>query len=183
MRFLVELEARIVRWTRMVAFAGLAGLLVVSGATMIDVGLRWLANRPIKGLIDITELAVAIVLAACFPLVVAQRQNIAIRFLGRGLGTGATRWLDAFGSALLFVFVALIAWQLVVYTVELAESHRTTWLLRIPVTPYWAIAAAIVALCVPVQAVAAAADIARAITGAPPAREGAPADEGGESAP
>jgi TRAP-type C4-dicarboxylate transport system permease small subunit len=183
MRALVALEARIVRWTRAIALFGLAALLVVSGATMLDVALRWLLNRPIKGLIDITELAVAIVLAACLPVVVAQRQNITIRFLGRGLGPRATRWLDAFGSAVLFVFVTLIAWQLAVYTVELAQSNRTTWLLRIPVTPYWAVATAICALCVPVQAVATVADVARAIVGAPPAREGAPAPEGGEVPP
>ena len=38
-------------------------------------------------------------------------------------------------------------------------------------TPYWAVATAVVMLCIPVQAIAFVADVARAITGAPPARE------------
>lgn len=167
MAALVALEARLVRWARMIALAGFAGLLVVAGATMLDVVLRWLFNRPIKGLIDVTELAVVVVLAACFPVVIAQRGNITIRFLGAAAGPRVARWLDAFGSLALLAFVALVSWQLVAYTAELAASGRTTWLLRLPVTPSWAVATAIVALCVPVQAVAAAADVARALGRAP----------------
>jgi TRAP-type C4-dicarboxylate transport system permease small subunit len=171
MKFLLELEARAVRWTRLVALIGALGLLFQSLATLADVTLRWGFNAPIAGLNDIIGLAVAIVLAACFPIVVAQRQNITIRFLAAAVGPRVARWLDAAGSLATLAFVSVIAWQLVVYTGELAASGRTTWLLRIPVTPYWAVATAVVLLCIPVQAIAFAADVARAVTGAPPARE------------
>jgi hypothetical protein len=50
----------------------------------------------------------------------------------------------------------------------MAESGRTTWHLRIPVAPYWWVATALAALCVPAQAIAFVADVVRAITGAPP---------------
>ena len=174
MSLVFRLESRIVRWTRAIAVVGFVGLLVVSLLTMLDVLLRWIANAPIKGLNDINGLAIAIVIASCLPLVVAQRQNISIRFLGEVAGAGASRWLDAFGSGALLAFVALIGWQLVVYTSGLAESGRTTWHLRIPVTPYWSFATGVVLLCIPAQAIAFVADVVRAVTGAPGAREGDP---------
>src|SRR5688500_16159156 len=114
---------------------------------MLDVLLRWIANAPIKGLHDINGLAIAIVIASCFPLVVAERRNISIRFLGEALGAGASRWLEALGSAALLAFVAAIGWQLALYTLGLAESGRTTWHLRLPVTPAWTVATAVVLLC------------------------------------
>jgi TRAP-type C4-dicarboxylate transport system permease small subunit len=171
-----RLESRIIRATRALAIVGFCALLVISLATMADVALRWLANAPIKGLTDIQGLAVAIVIASCLPLVVAQRQNISIRFLGEALGPAASRWLDAFGSLALLAFVGFIAWQLALYTAGMAESGRTTWHLRIPVTPCWSVATLLVALCVPAQAIAFVADVVRAITGTPPRAEEAAED-------
>ena len=171
MSLVFQLESRIIRATRALAIVGFVVLLLISLTTMLDVALRWLANSPIKGLTDIQGLAVAIVIGSCLPLVVAQRQNISIRFLGDALGPAASRWLDAFGSAALLVFVALIAWQLGRHTAGMAESGRTTWHLRIPVTPYWSAATLLVALCVPAQTIAFVADVVRAITGAPPRAE------------
>jgi TRAP-type C4-dicarboxylate transport system permease small subunit len=160
-----RLEERIGRWTRAIAVAGFIGLLGVALATTVDVLLRWIAHAPIKGLNDINGLAVAIVIASCLPLVIAERQNISIRFLGDALGAAPSRWLEALGSAALLVFVALVGWQLVLHTAGMAESGRTTWHLRIPVTPYWSVATAIVLLCIPAQTIAFAADVARAIEG------------------
>ena len=182
MRFVFELERRIIRATRALAIVGFVVLLVASLTTMLDVALRWVANAPIKGLSDFEALAVAIVIASCLPLVVAQRQNISIRFLGDALGPAASRWLDAFGALALLAFVTLIAWQLALYTAGMAESGRTTWHLRISVTPYWSAATLLVALCVPAQAIAFVADAVRAITGAPPRAEEVAEDADGASA-
>lgn len=165
MGLVFRLESRIIRWTRAIAALGCGALLVVALGTMLDVLSRWIANAPIRGLHDINGLAIAIVIAACFPLVVAERRNISIRFLGDALGRGAGRWLEALGSAALLAFVVAIAWQLTMYTLGIAESGRTTWHLRLPVTPWWSIATAIVLLCIPAQAIAFAADVARAIEG------------------
>ena len=165
MGLVFRLEERIGRWTRAIAVAGFLGLLLVALGTTVDVLLRWIANAPIKGLNDINGLVVAIVIASCLPLVIAERQNISIRFLGDALGAKPSSWLEALGSAALLAFVGLVGWQLVLHTMGMAESGRTTWHLRIPVTPWWSVATAIVLLCVPAQAIAFAADVARAIEG------------------
>ena len=162
------IETRIAAWSRSIALLGVLALLVVSGSTLLDVLLRWVANSPITGLNDINALAVPVVIAACFPLVVAMRHNISIRLLGQAIGPATTRWLDVFGAALLLLFVILVGWQLVLYTLELFRSNRTTWQLLVPVTPTWAAATAIVLLCVPIQLAAFATDLARAVSGASP---------------
>src|SRR5262245_26893982 len=76
MSFVFDLESRIIRATRALAIVGFVMLLVLLLTKMVDVALRWLANAPLKGLSDFEALAVAIVIASCLPLVVAQRQNI-----------------------------------------------------------------------------------------------------------
>jgi TRAP-type C4-dicarboxylate transport system permease small subunit len=176
------MESRVIGATRALAIVGFVALLLVALTTMVDVALRWLASAPIKGLNDINGLAIAIVIGSCLPLVVARRQNISIRFLGEAAGPAAARWLDAFGSAVLLVFVSLVAWQLARHTAGMAESGRTTWHLRIPVTPYWSVATLLVALCIPAQTIALIADVGRAITGAPPRAEDVAEDADGATA-
>jgi TRAP-type C4-dicarboxylate transport system permease small subunit len=176
MNQLLRLEQLVVSGTRALAFCGFVGLMVMSISTTLDVLLRWLANIPIKGLFDIVSLAVVIVIATSFPVVIAQRQNITIRFLGDVIGPRTALWFDAVGSAALLVFITLVGWQMAVYAGELIESGRTTWQLRIHTGPYWSVAAGIVLLCIPIQTIAFVADIMRAITGAPRAREGGPDD-------
>jgi TRAP-type C4-dicarboxylate transport system permease small subunit len=160
---LLRAEQRLARWTSTLAFVGVIALLVVAGTTLVDVLLRWIANSPITGLNDINSLAAPIVIASCLPLVIAHRQNISIRLLGDALGRRPSRWLDAFGSVCLLVFIVLVAWQLTLYTAELSRANRTTWQLLIPVAPSWIAATLLVWLCVPIQAAACANDFAAAI--------------------
>lgn len=153
---------------RVVALVGVIGLMVQGGLTLADVLLRWLANAPIRGLEDINGLVITIVIASCFPIVVARRQNVSIKFLGKLLGAAGERWLEVLSSTALLVFLVLIGWQLIAFIEELAESGRTTWLLQWPVTPYWIVATAVYALCVPVQLAIVLADVAKAVLGKDP---------------
>ena len=68
-----RVEQGALAFARAVAFIGVLALLVVAGSTLCDVLLRWLFNQPIRGLNDINSLAVPVVIAACFPLVIATR--------------------------------------------------------------------------------------------------------------
>ena len=165
MQQLLRLQALIGRWTRAIATIGFVGLLLVALLTTVDVLLRWAAKMPIRGLMDINQLVFIIGVASCMPLVVAEKGNISIRFVGEKIGPRTAAWLDAFASAALLAFVAMIGWQLVVHTMEVMASKRTTWHLRIQVAPYWTIATALVLMCIPVQLVAFLIDLLHAVTG------------------
>lgn len=164
-----RLEAWITRSARVLASIGFLGLLLICMAVTVDILLRKFANAPIRGLGDFQELIGVVAVASCFPLVCAERGCISFRFLGTSLGERAALWFDAFGSALLLLFVALIGWQLTIYTGDLLQSGRTTSHLNMPVAPCWILATALTLLCIPVQLAALVQDVVRAVSNTAPA--------------
>jgi TRAP-type C4-dicarboxylate transport system permease small subunit len=143
----------ITRITRVISLIGLAGLLLFAGITVGEVLLRWLFNYPILGVSDVSSLVVTVAVASCFPLVFAERRSITVRIAGKLLGERVNSVFEAFGTLVTLGMFFLIAWQLFDYTVELAESDQTTWVVLWPMSPWYGIAAILMALCVPVLAV------------------------------
>jgi TRAP-type transport system small permease protein len=142
------------RISRFIALIGLAGLLMLASATVLDVFMRWLFNRPIIGLNDTHSLFTAIVIASCFPLCMNKGGNITIRFIGNISGPRVKNILDAFGNLVTFVIFALMTWQLWLYTDQLARDGENTWVLNWPVSPWWRVVTIIILICVPVTLVA-----------------------------
>jgi TRAP-type C4-dicarboxylate transport system permease small subunit len=159
-RLIERLEGATIRATRVIALIGLAALLILAIITMADVGMRWAFNQPITGVEDMAKLVVAIAIAASIPAVLASRQNITIRFVGRALGRHAELAFEILGALVVLVVMAGMAWQIQIYTDELAASGETTWLLALPVAPFWQIVSVLLFLCVPIQLVVIAGLIA-----------------------
>lgn len=164
-RLIHRLEGATIRATRVIALIGLAALLVLAIITMADVGMRWLFNQPITGVEDLAKLVVAIAIAASIPAVLASRQNITIRFIGRALGRRAELIFEIFGSIVVFVIMAGMAWQIRIYTDELRKTGETTWLLAIPVAPFWQVVSVLLFLSVPIQLVVIAGLLMTALRG------------------
>ena len=156
---------------RAAAAIGLVCLLVLSAAVLSDAFMRSVFNAPIFGLSDLSEIVTPVIVASCFPLALHNLQNITIRFLGRALPLRAGLIVELIGQTVALVILAGIAWQLGRYTAGLIEYGQYTWLLRIPVWPSWLLATAIMAVCVPVQALVLARIVAAL-------REGRPLDLG-----
>jgi TRAP-type C4-dicarboxylate transport system permease small subunit len=164
-RLIHRLEGATIRATRVIALIGLAALLILAIITMADVAMRWLFNQPITGVEDLAKLVVAIAIAASIPAVLASRQNITIRFIGRALGRRAELIFEIFGSILVLVVMAGMAWQIQIYTDELRTTGETTWLLAIPVAPFWQVVSVLLFLCVPIQLVVLAGLLVTALRG------------------
>ena len=141
------------RVSRAIALIGLAGLLLLASATVLDVFMRWLFNRPIVGLNDTYSLFTALVIASCFPLTIFNNGNITIRFIGNIIGPKTKAVLDCFGSLVTLVIFALMAWQLWLFTDQLARDGENTWVLNWPVSPWWRVVTIIILICVPVTIV------------------------------
>ncbi|MEQ8370026.1 MAG: TRAP transporter small permease [Alphaproteobacteria bacterium] len=156
-----SLSESVARATRVIALVGLLGLLVIAGATIIDVLMRWLFNAPLDGLSDIGELVIVLMVAACFPAAIAGRHHITIRFLGKVSGVRGREVLDMFGQLMTLAFFTVTAWQLVDYVVDLMGNGQTTWLIGLPLWPSWTVAALLIVLCVPVQLVIVAGQVVR----------------------
>jgi TRAP-type transport system small permease protein len=136
---------------RLCALFGMLALVAFVLMTIADVLMRWLFNSPINGVADTGPLIVAIVAAAFFPLSLAGRHHVSIGFLGSFLGARATAWLDAFASLVTWIFFILLAWQIIRYTVELRQLGQTTWVVQIPIAPWWVVVSVFLVVCVAVQ--------------------------------
>lgn len=136
---------------RLCALFGMLALVAFVLMTIADVLMRWLFNSPINGVADAGPLIVAIVAAAFFPFSLAGRHHVSIGFLGSLLGQRATAWLEAFASLVTAVFFVLLAWQIVRYTIELRQLGQTTWVVQIPIAPWWMVVSFFIVVCVAVQ--------------------------------
>jgi TRAP-type C4-dicarboxylate transport system permease small subunit len=162
---LARLHARVIYASQALSWAAVLTLLLVCGAVLVDVALRWTLDRPIHGLEDMTSLVITVAVAACFPAGFALRSNITVRTLGEAIGPRTLYWLNAFGQAVTLAFVALLAWQLVVYAGDVA--NRRSLIIGLPIEPAWYAAAAFVTLAALVQALLLAVELAAAWSGAP----------------
>jgi TRAP-type C4-dicarboxylate transport system permease small subunit len=141
------------RVSRAIALIGLAGLLVLALATVLDVLLRWIFNSPIVGLNDTYSLFAAVIIASSFPLCIAQRGNITIRFLGKFLGSRVSNLFETFGNFVTCGIFVLMAWQIWLYANQLLEDGETTWILNWPVSPWWRVITILILVNVPVTLV------------------------------
>lgn len=136
---------------RLCASFGMLALIAFVMMTIADALMRWLFNSPIDGVADTGPLIVAIVAASFFPLSLAGRHHVAMGLLGGLLGRRATAWLEAFASLVTWVFFILLAWQIVRYTIELRQLGQTTWVVQLPIAPWWAVVSLFLLVCIAVQ--------------------------------
>ena len=150
---------RILQVNRVLALIGFCGLLLLALMTSVDVLARWLLNMPLHGVNDLSAVALAVIIAACLPANLAERQNITVELVGNGLGGRSKACLDAFGSFATLVFVSLMAWRFVLYSQEIASSGQTTWVLKLPIAPAWWIATGFLILSIPTQLMVLGSDL------------------------
>lgn len=149
------------RSTRALSAIGLTALMSLAVLTLADGLLRWLANAPIDGARDLGGLAIAIAVTCCVPVGLMERSNITIRFIEGLAGKTVSNVFDVLASIAVGVVMVVIAWQFWLYAGKLARAHETTWVLQVPVAPYWYVVAAIFWIAVAVQAIVIAVDIGR----------------------
>lgn len=157
---LAGLERAALAGTRVLSIVGLIALMVLAFLTLANGLLRWLANQPIAGLVDVAGLAIALAVSCCLPVALIERGHIAFRFIST-VNPAAGRLLDLLAAiAVEFVLVA-IAYEFLAYAGTLAQSGETTYVLKLRVAPFWYAVDAIMWCAVLVQAVVIALDAAR----------------------
>jgi TRAP-type C4-dicarboxylate transport system permease small subunit len=164
--WLDRLESRGVGVARFAALFGMIGLVGFVLMTNADVLMRWLFNSPLNYIADVAPLVMAIVVAALFPFAIAARYHVTIELLGGLIGRRAQAWLEVFAALVGVVFFALVAWQIVLFTIDLHVRGQTTWVMQIPSAPWWVVASVFMVLCVLVQLIVLVVQFRRAATGA-----------------
>ena len=160
---------RIERWlfifSRWVALCGLSILLLLALFIIVDIVMRWFLNTPYEGVGDIYRELLPIIISSCFPIGVLQHRHVTIRFLGKSLGPHWEAYFNLFGGILFLLFFSLIAWQFTLYTIELQAVGEYTWVIQIPLAPFWWFTTCVMASCVPLQALLVVSNFIRDVTG------------------
>ena len=160
-----RLERGLTVCTRWVALFGLIILLLFALLVMGDVTMRWLFRAPYEGVVDLSRVLLPVIISTCFPIALLQRQHITIRFLGRALGPRREAWLDLFGASALLLFFALVAWRFVIDTADMQAVGEYTWVIKLPMAPWWWVTTAVIASCVPLQGLIVISHLVQALTG------------------
>ncbi len=174
MEGLAATEAWCVALARRIALIAVAGMLILSLLTIVDVSLRYFFDLGITGLNEASELLMAAIIAACFPAGLATRNNISIDFLRRVVGPRLEPVMEAIGGLMILAFIILLTFRFVDHTERLAARHEITLVTGIPVAPFWWFVTGVLALCAVVQAVVLANQVgaaARSLATAPRGRQ------------
>jgi TRAP-type C4-dicarboxylate transport system permease small subunit len=115
-----------------VAGALIVGVVVI---TVYNVVGRWLFDAPLRGVVELTELAMVGIVYLGMAYAQQRDSHITVNLLYQRLGRRWRAAVDAFAAAVGVVVVALIAWRLYAYAEVLEAGGRTTASRRIPLYP------------------------------------------------
>lgn len=149
---LAALERTALLATRALSAVGLTALMALAVMTIADGLMRWIANQPIEGVRDLGGLAIALAIACCLPVVMIEKGNITIR-LAEAVSPTLGRILEVFAAALVCAVIAALTWQIWLYAAKMARAKETTFVLQIPVAPFWFGVSLILACAVIVQVI------------------------------
>jgi len=104
--------------------------------TFVDVVLRYVFNRPLRGAFEVTELMLLVLIFAGLPLVTHANEHVTMDLIDRFLGARARvlmkRLMEMVCAALMF----LLTWLMWIKATRIAGYGDTTDVLRILVGPF-----------------------------------------------
>jgi TRAP-type transport system small permease protein len=133
---LAGIESALTRLLRALAYLGGAVLMLLMLLIVYEVVMRYFFGRPFRGGYELTELAMALIVAFGLPYTAITRGHVSVDLLGRWLDRPAWRWLNVLvhltGAALL----ALVAWRAGLYALGSFRWGDITNMMRIPKHPF-----------------------------------------------
>jgi TRAP-type C4-dicarboxylate transport system permease small subunit len=120
-----------------------AGLHVLAGVTMValllwtvvDIVGRAFFDRPLRGTIELTELAVVILVYLGLARTEDRDKHISVDLLYGSLSVGAQLALRVFAGVVAFVVITTMTWRLWIFAGQLDAGGFETGALRLPLYP------------------------------------------------
>lgn len=110
-------------------------MLLIVGLTFVEVFMRYLFARPIRGAEEIIQFAMATMIFAALPLITARRGHVTVSLIENAVKGGLKRAIDVIVDACSLTAVSLIAWRLFVDAAGRVESSDATVVLNWPRAP------------------------------------------------
>lgn len=115
-------------------FAAAGGLILVGIALMsvASIASRFLTAKGLQGDFELVQLGCAVAVAAFLPWGQMRGSHVMVDFFTEGAGPRTKQVLDALGALLLAICAAVVAWRMVIGTLELRASQESSMLLGVP---------------------------------------------------
>lgn len=104
--------------------------------TALDVGLRYMLNRPLAGAFELVEYMMAIVVPFSIVYCAHNKSHVAVELILERFPQKIQHFFNIFTSVISIIFVSLIAWQNFLYIGECYSSEMTSAVLLIPTYPF-----------------------------------------------
>jgi TRAP-type transport system small permease protein len=114
--------------------------------TFVDVVLRYLLNRPLRGGFEITEMMLLVLIFAGLPLVSHADEHVTMDFIDRLLPAPLLRTLLRGVHALCAAVMFFLTWQVWEKAGKVAAYGDVSDVLRFPIAPFVYFMAAMIAL-------------------------------------
>ncbi len=112
-------------------------LVAIACVTVVSVIGRAFFSHPILGDVELVQLGCAVVVASFLPYTQFRHANIIVDFFTSNVSETTQTKLDAFGSLLYALVMALIAWRVAVGGIDIKASQETSMLMALPLwIPY-----------------------------------------------
>jgi TRAP-type C4-dicarboxylate transport system permease small subunit len=130
--------------------AAIGGLVLVSIAcmTVVSVVGRAVFSHPILGDVELVQLGCAVVVASFLPYTQFRRANIIVDFFTSGATVRNQRLMDAFGTLLYTLVMALLCWRVAVGGIDIHAAHESSMLMNLPLWIPYLLMVPGLALCV-----------------------------------
>lgn len=124
------------RGLRGLAYAG--GLILAGLAALViyEIVMRYFFGRPFRGGFEITELAMAVIVACGLPYTAIRNGHVSVDVLSRWLDRPAFRWLNCAVHGAGAAMLALLSWQAFDYALRGMGYGDITNMMRIPKYPF-----------------------------------------------
>jgi TRAP-type C4-dicarboxylate transport system permease small subunit len=124
------------RWlfhlSRALAAAGGLVLVAITLMSVASIASRFLTDKGLLGDFELVQLGCAVAVAAFLPWGQMRGNHVMVDFFTDGLSLRAKNGLDALGALLLALCATVLAWRMVIGTVELRLSQESSMLLGVP---------------------------------------------------
>lgn len=114
--------------------AAIGGVILVAIASMTVVSVvgRAFFDHPILGDVELVQLGCAVVVAAFLPYAQFRRANIIVDFFTTGASAHTQRRLDALGTLLYTLVMALLGWRVAVGGIDIHAAGERSMLMDLP---------------------------------------------------
>lgn len=130
--------------------AAIGGVVLVGIAcmTVVSVVGRSVFSHPILGDVELVQLGCAVVVASFLPYTQFRRANIIVDFFTTRATVRSQRWMDAFGTLLYTLVLALVCWRVAVGGIDIHAARESSMLMNLPLWIPYLLMVPGLALCV-----------------------------------